>query len=40
VRRRPSDGAGRGDVRRVFEVAGVDGALPLYDDVVASNHDA
>jgi anti-sigma B factor antagonist len=29
-----------GNVRRVLQVAGVDGALPLYDDVVASNHDA
>ena len=29
-----------GDVRHVLEVAGLDGALPLYDDRSASNHDA
>lgn len=29
-----------GNVRRVLQVARVDGALPLYHDVVASNHDA
>ena len=29
-----------GSVRRLFEVAGVDDALPLYDDRAAANRDA